>query len=106
MEVCKISDDIIGRVVISKSGRDQGKAFVVVKVINDRYLSICDGDLRKIENPKKKNIRHLHFTHLQADEVLDCFHKGDIPENHIIKRNIKRILDKGIISGEGGLVSG
>lgn len=92
--------------VISKSGRDQGKAFVVVKVINDRYVSISDGDLRKIENSKKKNIQHLIFTHLRADDVLDCLHKGEIPANHVIKKNIKRILDKGIISGEGGLVSG
>jgi hypothetical protein len=93
-------------VVISKSGRDQGKAFVVVKVINDRYLSISDGELRKIDNPKKKNVRHLHFTNLRADDVLDCLYKGEIPPNYIIKKNIKRILDKGIISGEGGLVSG
>ena len=92
--------------VISKSGRDQGKSFVVVKVINDRYVSISDGDLRKIENSKKKNVRHLLFTHLRADDVLDCLHKGEIPANHVIKKNIKRILDKGIISGEGGLISG
>ncbi len=77
-----------------------------MKVINERYLIISDGDLRKIENPKKKNVRHLHFTRLRAEDVLDCLHKGEIPANHIIKRNIKQILDKGIISGEGGLVSG
>jgi ribosomal protein L14E/L6E/L27E len=93
-------------VVISKSGRDLGKAFVVVRVINERYLSLSDGDLRKIENPKKKNIRHVQVTSLRAEEVLDCLHKGDIPANHVIKKNLKQIFDKGLIRGEGGLRSG
>ncbi|MDD4170930.1 MAG: hypothetical protein PHQ94_01690 [Syntrophomonas sp.] len=79
---------------------------MVVRVINDRYLSISDGDLRKIEKPKKKNIRHLHFTSLRADDVLDYLQKGEIPANHVIKRNIKQLIDKGRIRGEGGLVSG
>lgn len=92
--------------VVSKSGRDQGKAFIVVRVINERYLSISDGDLRKVEKPKKKNIRHLHFTSQRADEILDSLRKGEMPANHVIKKTIKHILDKGLIRGEGGLVSG
>lgn len=92
--------------VISKSGRDKGKAFIVVRVINERYLGISDGDLRKVENPKKKNIRHLHITSQRADDILDSLRKGDIPANHIIKKSIKQIIDKGLIRGEGGLVSG
>ena len=92
--------------VISKSGRDIGNAFVVIRVINERYLSISDGDLRKIENPKKKNIRHLHFTPLSASDVLESLHKEEIPANHVIKRNLKQMIDKGLISGEGGLVNG
>jgi len=93
-------------VVVSKSGRDQGKAFIVIRVINERYLSISDGDLRKIERPKKKNIRHLHFTSQRADDLLDSLHKGEITANHVIKKSIKQIIDKGLIRGEGGLVSG
>jgi hypothetical protein len=78
----------------------------VVRVINERYLGISDGDLRKAENPKKKNIRHLMVTSQQADEIADSLRKGEIPANHIIKKTIKQIIDKGLISGEGGLVSG
>lgn len=92
--------------VYSKSGRDQGKAFIVIKVINERYLSISDGDLRKIERPKKKNIRHLQITSQRADDLLDGLRKGEMPANHVIKKSIKQIVDKGLIRGEGGLVSG
>lgn len=103
MEVSKISDDILGKLVISKSGRDLGKPFVVIKVINEKYLLICDGDIRKIEKPKKKNIRHVRITSLRADEVAKILHSGTIPANHVIKKNIRNLLDN---SGEGGLESG
>ena len=78
----------------------------MVKVINERYLSICDGDLRKIENPKKKNVRHVRVTNLRAEEVLNSLHKGELPANHVIKKNIKQLFEKDLISGEGGLESG
>lgn len=69
-------------------------------------MSISDGDLRKIEKPKKKNIRHLYITSQRADAVLDCLQKGELPANHVIKKSIKHLVDKGLIHGEGGLRNG
>lgn len=106
MEVKDIGTDVLGRVVISKSGRDMGKPFVIIGIINERYLIICDGDLRKVEHPKKKNIRHLSFTSMQAHEVLEYLRKGEKPPNHVIKKNIRQLIDKRINHGEGGLENG
>lgn len=99
------SEAVLGRVVFSKTGRDSGKAFIIIRVVNDRYVIVCDGDLRKIENPKMKNVKHLQFTNMVIPEVIDYLDKGEIPENHVIKKNLKRILERGE-SGEGGLVNG
>ena len=88
-----VSDELLGRVVRSKRGRDQGKIFVIVKVINDQFVIIADGDLRKIENPKVKNLRHLQLVNLYAEDVLQSLTKGEIPPNHMIKKNIKKIQD-------------
>jgi ribosomal protein L14E/L6E/L27E len=48
----------IGSVVYSKMGRDKGRYFVVFSMEND-YVQIVDGDIRKISNPKKKKIIHI-----------------------------------------------
>lgn len=106
MGVKDIDSDILGKVVISKSGRDMGKAFVIVDVLNERYVIICDGDIRKIENPKKKNIRHLNLTSMQAQDVLEYLRKSEKPPNYVIKKNIKQLIDKDITNGEGGLENG
>lgn len=55
-----LKDDIlIGQVVKSRAGRDKGKIFLVYSVIDDQNVWIIDGDLRKLDNPKKKKIKHL-----------------------------------------------
>ncbi len=49
----------IGQLAKSKAGRDKGKLFIIKEIINDKYVYIVDGELRKISNPKKKKIKHL-----------------------------------------------
>ncbi len=52
-----------GRVVISKAGRDKNNFFIVLNTVGERVY-IADGKIRKIENPKAKNIKHLQKTNM------------------------------------------
>ena len=52
----------IGQVVFSKCGRDKGRAFVVLS-IEDEYVFLSDGQLRPLNKPKKKKIKHTQPTH-------------------------------------------
>ncbi len=49
----------VGQVVKSRAGRDNGKIFLILEVIDEQYVHIVDGDLRKLNNPKKKKVKHL-----------------------------------------------
>ena len=60
-----------GAIVRSKAGRDKFRYFVVIEVIDNNYCLIADGDLRKIEAPKKKKISHLAFTNDKATNIED-----------------------------------
>ena len=48
-----------GMIVRSKAGRDSGRAFAVVEVLDADYVLIADGSLRTLARPKKKKRRHL-----------------------------------------------
>lgn len=52
-------DIVIGQVVKSRAGRDKGRIFLVLKVIDHENLLIVDGDLRKLDKPKQKKLKHL-----------------------------------------------
>jgi ribosomal protein L14E/L6E/L27E len=53
------NDIAIGQVVKSRAGRDKGRIFLVLDIIDDQFVTVVDGDLRKLDNPKKKKIKHL-----------------------------------------------
>ena len=58
-----------GSVVIARSGRDRGMAFVVTDVLGERYVLIADGKRRPLEKPKKKNVIHLSAARASIGEV-------------------------------------
>ena len=50
------------------AGRDKGNMFVVVSV-EDNYVYIVDGSLRKVENPKKKKLKHIELTKYFNEDI-------------------------------------
>lgn len=77
----------------SRAGRDKGRMFVIVGLVNDNFVLLSDGDLRKMEDPKVKNLKHIHFTNMTADKVLEYLLKGEIPGNHVVRKNLKVLLE-------------
>lgn len=56
---------VIGTVAAATRGKEKGGFYVVVGVCGDKnrdYVLIADGKTRKIENPKKKNVKHISAT--------------------------------------------
>jgi ribosomal protein L14E/L6E/L27E len=52
----------IGSVVLSRAGRDKGRFFIVVEIVDDQFVKITDGDIRRLATPKLKKIKHLKGT--------------------------------------------
>lgn len=49
----------IGRLVRSTAGRDKGRYFVILDIIDEQYINIVDGDLRSKDRPKRKKLKHV-----------------------------------------------
>lgn len=49
----------IGQIVKSKAGRDKDRVFVISQILDEQYVLVCNGDLRKLSSPKKKKVKHL-----------------------------------------------
>ena len=58
----------VGQIVYSKSGRDKGNPFVIVRA-EGQYLFLADGRLRKLERPKKKKDIHVQKTNTILSEI-------------------------------------
>lgn len=74
-----------GSMVISKAGRDIGKRFIVLKQDGD-YAYLSDGDLRKVDKPKKKKIKHIQKTNSVSQLIKQKLESGSLVENYQIRQ--------------------
>ncbi|HEY5586361.1 MAG TPA: KOW domain-containing RNA-binding protein [Ruminiclostridium sp.] len=81
-------DVVLGQVVYSKAGRDEGKIFVITQLIESNYVYISDGDLRRVDNPKKKKIKHLVIT----KDIIETIAKKISIESKITNAEIRKAL--------------
>ena len=84
----------IADLVISLSGRDKNRIFMVTEVLDSNYVLIADGSLRKLETPKKKKIKHLEKTHLVLNErLLQKISEGKKITNAELRKAIWALTD-------------
>lgn len=83
----------LGSIVQSLAGRDKGCLFLVVDIDED-YVYLVDGDIRKVENPKRKKIKHVELTRFFDGNIAERIAKKNKITNQDIKRVIKEIQEK------------
>ena len=67
----------LGRVVLSRAGRDMDRYFVVVGQADEQHVLVADGDLRKVAAPKKKKLKHLSPKPACMSEIRTKLEKGE-----------------------------
>ena len=77
-------NDLLGHLVVSLAGRDKDCVCAVVGVADDEgYVLIADGRIRKVENPKKKKLKHLKpidCSPLSAEKLTNRFIREAVNE--------------------------
>ena len=75
------NNDLIGKIVLSKCGRDKDHYYVIVDKVDDDYYLLSNGSNKTIQMPKKKKIKHrknvpIFGTFFIFQIVLDCTPTG------------------------------
>ena len=79
----------VGRVVLSKAGRDKGHYFVVMEILDECHVAIANGCHRKVDNPKKKKIKHL----VAKPELLEEIREKIFAKKRIFDSEVRNKLD-------------
>lgn len=87
----ELTDVDIGQIVKSKTGRDQGRVFVVFGKVDDKHVLIVDGSLRRVDRPKKKQIKHLAKINLVSNEIRAAVLNNEKINNAFIRRELERL---------------
>ncbi|MGB3366418.1 MAG: KOW domain-containing RNA-binding protein [Acidaminobacteraceae bacterium] len=81
----------VGQFIRSKAGRDKDRIFIIIDKIDENYLLLVDGDLRKVESPKRKKIKHIASVDLASDDIKTKLLDGKKVTNLMIRREIEKL---------------
>ena len=77
-----------GELVRSLAGHDKGCIYMIFGTDGDELL-LCDGRLKKVGSPKKKNIRHVQLIHTGSHPIMEALKSGrevtDEEVRHFVK---------------------
>ena len=72
-----------GYAVFSKKGRDKGRYFVVLYMVDAEFVMMADGDTRKLDHPKKKRRKHLQGCPHEFPELIEMYQKGLLKDSDL-----------------------
>ena len=80
----------IGCFATSIAGHDHNNIYVIIDA-DDEYVYLVDGKIRKVNNPKKKKLKHVKLIK-RTDDTIACRINNNVAlSNEDIKYAIKNI---------------
>lgn len=84
----------IGQLVSSIQGRDSGRFYLITGIENETMVNVADGEGRKVENPKRKNIKHLIVYDTVAEYMLEKAQTGKKITNTDVRKELKSLVSR------------
>ena len=88
-------------IVISLNGRDKDKLFYVMQV-EDNFCLLADGKGRKLENPKRKKLKHVRRVTRTETRVAAKILNGDKVLNSELRRDLATFGQQFNSQNQGG----
>ena len=88
-------------IIESLAGRDKGKFFYVMDV-EENYVLIADGKGRKLENPKRKKLKHVRRVTRTETRVAMKIQNGDKVLNSELRRDLATFGQQFNSQNQGG----
>ncbi|WP_066640452.1 KOW domain-containing RNA-binding protein [Desulfolucanica intricata] len=81
------------QLVRSTAGRDKGKYYLVLDAINESMVLVVNGVERRIDCPKKKNVKHLKVFSIVAENIRKKILSGKQITNLDVSRAIDNLIN-------------
>ena len=80
---------MVGNLALSLAGHDKNQIYIIIRE-DDEYVYLCDGKLKPLAAPKKKNKKHIQVINKGVDaELSNRIRESGNVRDEEIKRTIK-----------------
>lgn len=80
----------IGQLIKVLKGKDEERYAIVIGVLDERFVWIADGNKRKFDSPKKKNVLHLEPLPIISQEVASSLQESGKVTNAKLRYAIQK----------------
>ncbi|MCR6098322.1 RNA-binding protein [Salipaludibacillus agaradhaerens] len=87
----------VGELVRILNGRDKDQFAFIIDVVNERFVKVADGDKRKVDRAKKKNIQHIERVNIIAPEVKNSIVETGRVTNAKLRFAISTYIDDNLL---------
>ncbi|WP_197072711.1 KOW domain-containing RNA-binding protein [Bacillus sp. B-jedd] len=91
-----------GQIALVKSGRESGQYVIIIGLVDDQFVLVADGEKRKSNRPKRKNIRHLQLLDRIAPEVYNSIIETGCVTNGKLRFALTRFINECLSDQEKG----
>nr|WP_314505003.1 KOW domain-containing RNA-binding protein [uncultured Peptostreptococcus sp.] len=81
----------LGQLVKASCGRDEGKYFFIIKLVDESFVLISDGKGRKLDKPKLKKIKHLIVEKYVNEEIKMLLQNGNKITDSYIRAELNKL---------------
>jgi large subunit ribosomal protein L14e len=92
----------LGQVVRVLQGREASKYMIIIEIVDDRYVLLADGDKRKTNRPKKKNLHHIEMVDYVSPEVQNSLLETGRVTNGKLRFAISKFINEIVTELEKG----
>lgn len=100
MNMKPCSEVQIGQIVRVLKGKDAGSFYVIMQIIDDKFVMIVDGAKRKFDQPKRKNIQHLELQPMISSEVVHSLQESGRVTNAKLRYAVNAYVESANINAE------
>ena len=92
----------IGQIVRVVRGREVGQFAVIIGLVDERFVLLADGEKRKFDRPKKKNINHIELFDYISPEVESSLLETGRVTNGKLRFALSKFVNENLIDLKKG----
>ncbi len=84
----------LGQIVKILRGRDAGQYAIIINIVDQRFVKIADGDKRKFDQPKMKNVIHLQPIEEISSEIVTSLQESGRVTNGKLRYALNKVTER------------
>ncbi|WP_188207987.1 KOW domain-containing RNA-binding protein [Alkalibacillus aidingensis] len=92
----------LGQIVKILRGREANQYAVIIGFVDQKFVMLADGDKRKFDRPKRKNLHHVELTDFVSPEVKTSLEETGRVTNGKLRFAISKFVNEALTDWKKG----